>query len=154
MDGSGNETGGNIGKGQGTGNGVGFGTNPGAGRGHLPSGGEDGPRTGEKNMFKKVNELFVSKCILLDKNSGKYKFILKPKKSMQLVELEFKYVGEDGSVAKAKIMGSKSVTNNITHNSSRIRMENLKKDSLAIVEVVFDTVLLVKWEVNIYEIKG
>lgn len=154
VDGSGNETGGNSGKGKGTGKGDGFGENPGEGRGHLPSGGEDGPTTGEKNMFKKVNELFVSKCILLDKNSGKYKFILKPKKSLKLVELEFKYVGEDGSVAKAKIKGSKSGTNNITQITSRIRMENVKEDSLSVVEVEFDTVLLVKWEVNIYEIKG
>lgn len=154
VEGSGNETSGNIGNGRGKGKGDGFGRNPGVGRGHLPAGGEDGPTTGEKNMFKKVNELFISKCILLDKNSGKYKFILKPKKSMKLVELEFKYVGEDGSVTKAKIKGSNSDTNNITHNTSRIHMENVKKDSLAIVEVEFDTVLLVKWEVNIYEIKG
>lgn len=154
VDGSGNETGGNSGKGKGTGNGAGFGENPGAGRGQLPNGGEDGPKTGEKNMFKKVNELFASKCILVDKNSGKYKFIFKPKKSMKLVELEFKYVGEDGSVTKAKIKGSKSSTNNITHNTTRIRIENVKEDSLAVVEVEFDIVLLVKWEVNIYEIKG
>lgn len=154
VDGSGNESSGNIGNGRGNGSGDGFGTNPGAGHGHLPSVGEDGPKTGEKNMFKKVNELFASKCILLDKKSGKYKFILKPKKSMRLVELEFKYVGEDGSVTKAKIKGSNSGTNNITYNTSRIRMENVKKDSLAIVEVEFDTVLLVKWEVNVYEIKG
>lgn len=154
VDGSGNETGSNIGKGKGTGNGDGFGKNPGAGRGYLPSGGEDGPTTGEKNMFKKVNELFVSKCILLDKNSGKYKFILKPKISMKLVEFQFKYVGEDGSVAKAKIKASNSDTNNITHNTSRIRMENVKEGSLAVVEVEFDTVLLVRWEVNIYEIRG
>ena len=105
-------------------------------------------------MFKKVNELYDSNCILVDKNSGKYKFIFKPKKSMKLVELEFKYVGEDGSVTKAKIKGSKSSTNNITHNTTRIRIENVKEDSLAVVEVEFDIVLLVKWEVNIYEIKG
>lgn len=73
---------------------------------------------------------------------------------MKLVEFQFKYVGEDGSVAKAKIKASNSDTNNITHNTSRIRMENVKEDSLAVVEVEFDTVLLVRWEVNIYEIRG
>lgn len=53
VDGSGNESSGNIGNGRGNGSGDGFGTNPGAGHGHLPSVGEDGPKLEKRICLRK-----------------------------------------------------------------------------------------------------
>ena len=107
-----------------------------------------------ENKLASIDSDVIVKSIVLNSDIGKYKFILKPKKSKKLIELKFLYIGEDGTLTKAEIINSTSETNKVITKKSGIQIEDLRKGHLISLEVEFNTNLLIKMEVKIYEVES
>ena len=135
--------------GSGTSTGTGSGTSTGTGSGMLIDTDFD-----TENKLASIDSDVIVKSIVLNSDIGKYKFILKPKKSKKLIELKFLYIGEDGTLTKAEIINSTSETNKVITKKSGIQIEDLRKGHLISLEVEFNTNLLIKMEVKIYEVES
>ena len=138
-----------TGTGSGTSTGTGSGTSTGTGSGMLIDTDFD-----TENKLASIDSDVIVKSIVLNSDIGKYKFILKPKKSKKLIELKFLYIGEDGTLTKAEIINSTSETNKVITKKSGIQIEDLRKGDLISLEVEFNTNLLIKMEVKIYEVES
>ena len=141
----------------GTTTGTGSGTTTGTGSGTTTRTGSrtsTGTDSDMENKLVSIDSDVIVKSIVLNSEIGKYKFILKPKKFKKLIELKFSYIGEDGTSTEAEIINSTSETNKVITKKSGIQIEDLRKGHLISLEVEFNTNLLIKMEVKIYEVES
>ena len=62
-------------------------------------------------------------------------------------------MGEDGRLTETEIKDVKSKTNKMKKNDSMIRLYDIKKGELAIVDININSKLLLKMKGKIYEVK-
>lgn len=101
----------------------------------------------------RIGQDIVVKSIAMDSNSGKYRFILKSKKEIDEVELEFYTINDDGYSEKLQITTGESDTNEIVAEDGKIQVKNIKSNALSVIDVTTNLHLLVKVGVKIYEIR-
>lgn len=106
-----------------------------------------------KEELVESTEFFGIKLVALNSKEGLYRCILKPKNSCKEIELRINYVGEDGSALEATIAEVKSTTNKVKLKDSQIRVLNIKKNTLTLLDLKVDSSLLLKMEGQIYEVK-
>ncbi|MGQ7356244.1 hypothetical protein ACTGZM_04265 [Streptococcus suis] len=106
-----------------------------------------------KEKLVESTNLFSLKIVAKDTSQGKYLLLIKPQKDMKNIELDLKYIGEDGGATKAVILEAQSGTNKVKLHHSNIRVSKMKKDTIASIEVKIETKLLVKMSGVIYEVK-
>ena len=89
----------------------------------------------------------------MNTNGGLYRCILRPTKSFREIDIKFNIVGEDGRITETEIRDVKSKTNKMKKNDSMIRLYDIKKGELAIVDININSKLLLKMKGKIYEVK-
>lgn len=107
----------------------------------------------KKEQLVDADEFFGVKIIAINTNGGLYRCILKPTKSFREIDIKFKIVGEDGRLTETEIKDVKSKTNKMKKNDSMIRLYDIKKGELAIVDININSKLLLKMKGKIYEVK-
>lgn len=107
----------------------------------------------KKEQLVDADEFFGVKIIAMNANEGIYRCILRPTKSFREIDIKFNIVGEDGRITETEIKDVTSKTNKMKKNESMIRLYDIKKDELAMIDININSKLLLKMKGKVYEVK-
>ena len=78
---------------------------------------------------------------------------MKPKKEFKEIDLQFNFVGEDGTITQAIIRELTSQSNMVKKSNTDFRVLDINKDKRVIIDIKVNSNLLMKMEGKINEIK-
>lgn len=107
----------------------------------------------KKEELVDADEFFGVKIIAMNANEGIYRCILRPTKSFREIDIKFNIVGEDGRITETEIKDVTSKTNKMKKNESMIRLYDIKKGELAMIDININSKLLLKMKGKVYEVK-
>lgn len=107
----------------------------------------------KKEQLVDADEFFGVKIIAMNANEGIYRCILRPTKSFREIDIKFNIVGEDGRITETEIKDVTSKTNKMKKNESMIRLYDIKKGELAMIDININSKLLLKMKGKVYEVK-